>query len=122
MSGRVDEVGSSTARWRSSPAARRASAGPRPSGCAAGAGANVVVADLDDAQGGGTVGAINATGGEAVFVRVDVADPEQVAAMVSTAVDGFGRLDITVATAPVCPAPTPRSTTSVSTTGSARSR
>ncbi len=62
----------------------------------AGAGAKVVVADLDDAQGGGTVGAINATGGEAVFVRVDVADPEQVAAMVSTAIDGFGRLDIAV--------------------------
>jgi NAD(P)-dependent dehydrogenase (short-subunit alcohol dehydrogenase family) len=62
----------------------------------AGAGAKVVVADLDDAQGGGTVGAINASGGEAVFVRVDVADPEQVTAMVSTAVDGFGRLDIAV--------------------------
>jgi NAD(P)-dependent dehydrogenase (short-subunit alcohol dehydrogenase family) len=95
MSGRVDEVGQFDGKVAlvtgGASGIGRASAERF-----AGAGAKVVVADLDDAQGGGTVGAINATGGEAVFVRVDVADPEQVAAMVSTAVDGFGRLDIAV--------------------------
>jgi NAD(P)-dependent dehydrogenase (short-subunit alcohol dehydrogenase family) len=62
----------------------------------ASAGARVVVADLDDVQGGGVVGAIGATGGQAVFVRADVADPDQVSAMVATAVGAFGRLDVAV--------------------------
>jgi NAD(P)-dependent dehydrogenase (short-subunit alcohol dehydrogenase family) len=57
-------------------------------------GAKVVVADLDDVQGAGAVAAINAIGGEAVFVRADVTDPDQVAAVVGTAVDSFGRLDL----------------------------
>jgi NAD(P)-dependent dehydrogenase (short-subunit alcohol dehydrogenase family) len=56
-------------------------------------GARVVVADLDDAQGAAAVAAINALEGEAVFVRADVTDPGQVAAVVSTAVESFGRLD-----------------------------
>jgi NAD(P)-dependent dehydrogenase (short-subunit alcohol dehydrogenase family) len=60
----------------------------------AGRGAKVVVADLDDVQGGAAVAAINALKGEAVFVRADVTDPEQVSAIVTTAVDSFGRLDI----------------------------
>jgi NAD(P)-dependent dehydrogenase (short-subunit alcohol dehydrogenase family) len=57
-------------------------------------GAKVVVADLDDAQGGAAVAAINALKGEAVFVRADVTDAEQVKAIVSTAVESFGRLDV----------------------------
>jgi NAD(P)-dependent dehydrogenase (short-subunit alcohol dehydrogenase family) len=56
-------------------------------------GAKVVVADLDDVQGAVTVAAINALDGEAVFVRADVTDPEQVRAVVDTAVESFGRLD-----------------------------
>jgi len=57
-------------------------------------GARVVVGDLDDVQGAATVAAINALDGEAVFVRADVTDPEEVKAVVSTAVDSFGRLDV----------------------------
>lgn len=57
-------------------------------------GAKVVVADLDDAQGATTVGRINALGGDAVFVRTDVTVPAEVEAMVATAVDAFGGLDI----------------------------
>jgi NAD(P)-dependent dehydrogenase (short-subunit alcohol dehydrogenase family) len=53
-----------------------------------------VVADLDDVQGGATVTSINALGGAAVFVRADVTEPDQVAAVVSTAVESFGRLDV----------------------------
>jgi NAD(P)-dependent dehydrogenase (short-subunit alcohol dehydrogenase family) len=57
-------------------------------------GAQVVVADLDDAQGGAAVAGINALEGEAVFVRADVTEPDQIAAIVSTAVESFGRLDV----------------------------
>src|SRR5689334_14156385 len=57
------------------------------------AGARVVVADVDEAGGQGTVELIGAAGGEAVFVRADVADEEAVAALVETAVTRFGRLD-----------------------------
>lgn len=57
-------------------------------------GAKVVVADLDDAQGAPVVAAINATGGEAAFVRADVTDADQVQAVVDTAVDAYGRLDV----------------------------
>jgi NAD(P)-dependent dehydrogenase (short-subunit alcohol dehydrogenase family) len=57
-------------------------------------GAKVVVADLDDAQGATTVARVNAIGGEGVFVRADVTEPDDVSAMVTTAVDRFGRLDI----------------------------
>jgi NAD(P)-dependent dehydrogenase (short-subunit alcohol dehydrogenase family) len=59
-------------------------------------GARVVVADLDDAQGGAAVAAMNASGAESVFVRADVTDPEHVTAIVRTAVDSFGRLDVAV--------------------------
>ncbi len=57
-------------------------------------GARVVVADIAQAAGEETVGLIRSQGGQAVFVRVDVANAEQVAAMVQTALDAYGRLDI----------------------------
>ncbi|MEJ5254023.1 MAG: glucose 1-dehydrogenase [Acidimicrobiales bacterium] len=59
-------------------------------------GARVVVADLDDAGGADVVDAVRAAGGEAVFVRTDVAVPDDVDAMVATAVGRFGRLDVAV--------------------------
>lgn len=59
-------------------------------------GARVVVADLDEARGADVVEAVEATGGEAVFVRTDVAVPDDVDAMVATALDRFGRLDVAV--------------------------
>lgn len=60
----------------------------------AAAGARVVLADRDADRGPGVVEEITAQGGEAVFVATDVADSEQVAAMVQTAVDTFGGLHI----------------------------
>lgn len=57
-------------------------------------GARVVVADLDEAEGGATVAAIAAAGGEAVFAATDVTDPAAVTAMVEVALDRYGRLDV----------------------------
>lgn len=57
-------------------------------------GASVVVADLDEDGGRTTVKEIEGAGGAARFVRTDVADPAHVDAMVATAVDTFGRLDV----------------------------
>ncbi|KDE58012.1 short-chain dehydrogenase [Halostagnicola sp. A56] len=57
-------------------------------------GANVVVADIDTEGGTETVDQIEAAGGEAVFVQVDVTDESDVEAMVETACDTYGGLDI----------------------------
>ena len=56
-------------------------------------GAQVVVADDDETGGAETVAAIEAAGGEAVFVPADVTDDGQVEALVAGAVARFGRLD-----------------------------
>ena len=60
----------------------------------AAAGAAVVVADVDDERGEQVAADIEAQGGRARFVHVDVSDDQQVAAMVRVAVDAFGGLDI----------------------------
>lgn len=57
-------------------------------------GARVVVAELDAASGAATVEAIRDASGEAVFVAMDVTEPEQVQRAVDEAVRAFGRLDI----------------------------
>lgn len=62
----------------------------------AGAGARVVVADLDEAGAQRVAKAIVADGGEAVARGVDVSDPAAVAALVQAAVRDFGGLDIMV--------------------------
>jgi NAD(P)-dependent dehydrogenase (short-subunit alcohol dehydrogenase family) len=59
-------------------------------------GAGVVVADLDGSAGAATVARITADGGRATFVRTDVTQPDDVAAMVAAAVDAYGRLDVAV--------------------------
>ena len=56
-------------------------------------GARVVVADVEEEEGSRTVAAIADAGGEATFVRTDVADASDVARMVAAAVDNYGRLD-----------------------------
>jgi NAD(P)-dependent dehydrogenase (short-subunit alcohol dehydrogenase family) len=56
-------------------------------------GANVVVADVNDAAAAETVDLVKAEGAEARYVRTDVTDSAQVAAMVDATVDAFGRLD-----------------------------
>ena len=54
-------------------------------------GANVVVADMNAAD--ETVAAIEAGGGKALDVRVDVADDASVQAMAAAALQRFGRID-----------------------------
>jgi NAD(P)-dependent dehydrogenase (short-subunit alcohol dehydrogenase family) len=57
------------------------------------AGARVVVADIRKSVAEETVALIEAQGGEAFAVEVDVSNAEQVAAMVAEAVSRYGRLD-----------------------------
>ena len=59
-------------------------------GCAA-QGANVVVADMNPAD--ETVAAVEAVGGRAIAVRVDVADDASTRAMADAALKRFGRID-----------------------------
>lgn len=68
-------------------------------------GARVVVADIDFDGAKQTVEKIAGTGGEAVAVEVDVSDEASVAAMVRSAVDGYGRLDAAFNNAGVSHAP-----------------
>jgi NAD(P)-dependent dehydrogenase (short-subunit alcohol dehydrogenase family) len=55
-------------------------------------GARVTVADVDERGGHETVKLIEAAGGAAIFVKTDVAIPEEVEAMVRATVDAFGAL------------------------------
>jgi NAD(P)-dependent dehydrogenase (short-subunit alcohol dehydrogenase family) len=57
-------------------------------------GAAVVVADYDRAAAEAVCSGITAEGGRAVAVAVDVSQPDQVDAMVATAVQAFGGIDI----------------------------
>lgn len=66
----------------------------------------VVVADVDEAGGGATVDAIRQGGGQASFIRTDVSDEADVAAMVQHALTAYGRLDIAVNNAGIAHAPT----------------
>ncbi len=56
-------------------------------------GSRVVVADIVEESGNETVDRVQKAGGEAVFVRTDVSDEEQVEAMVARALEAFGTLD-----------------------------
>ncbi|WP_049989081.1 SDR family NAD(P)-dependent oxidoreductase [Natrinema salifodinae] len=57
-------------------------------------GASVVVADVDADAGAETVAEITDAGGDATFVRTDVSDPDDVEAMIETAVSEYGGLDV----------------------------
>ena len=57
-------------------------------------GAQVIVSDVDDAGGQETVRRIVAAGGEATFVRADVAVPAEVEALVKRTEAVYGRLDL----------------------------
>lgn len=57
-------------------------------------GAQVVVADLQDGR--GTVAAIQGVGGDAAYLPCDVADADQVAALVVATVERFGAIDVLV--------------------------
>jgi 3-oxoacyl-[acyl-carrier protein] reductase len=57
-------------------------------------GARVVVADINEKDGRGTVDFIKAAGGEAIFVRTDVAVSADVINLMAAAIAAFGRIDI----------------------------
>lgn len=59
-------------------------------------GASVLVSDIDLAAAERVAGEIESVGDRAVADRTDVADPDQVEAMVSVAVERFGGLDVGV--------------------------
>ncbi|MBM3944333.1 MAG: glucose 1-dehydrogenase [SAR202 cluster bacterium] len=56
-------------------------------------GARVAVAARRDKEGGVVVDAIRRAGGQAIFIRTDVAHADQVEAMVARTVEAFGQLD-----------------------------
>ena len=56
-------------------------------------GARVAVADLNGDGAEATVALINAAGGQAIAITVEITKPDQVNAMVARTVDAFGRLD-----------------------------
>jgi NAD(P)-dependent dehydrogenase (short-subunit alcohol dehydrogenase family) len=58
------------------------------------AGAQVAVLDINQESGRQTVAMIEATGGHAIFVEVDVADDAAVRRAVDTVAERFGRLDV----------------------------
>ena len=62
----------------------------------ASAGASVVVADLNGAGAEAVTDEITAAGGKAIKVQVDITDRYSVGAMVKTATDAFGGIDILV--------------------------
>ena len=59
-------------------------------------GAKVVVADFNEPLGREQVSKINAAGGTAAFVYVDVSNAEDVEKMVQFTVETYGRLDVAV--------------------------
>ena len=64
-------------------------------------GARIVVADLLPGPGEAAVEAVTASGGEAIFVELDVANPEANHRMAAAAVEAFGSIDVVVTAAGV---------------------
>ena len=62
-------------------------------------GASIVVADLNGDRAAAVADEVTAAGGASAVAVVDTSSPEQVEAMVATALDAFGRLDACVAAA-----------------------
>jgi NAD(P)-dependent dehydrogenase (short-subunit alcohol dehydrogenase family) len=70
----------------------------------AGEGAKVVIADVDASAGDEAVAAVRDAGGDATFVRANVAEWSDCQAMVSTAVDTYGALHVLYNNAGIFPA------------------
>ncbi|MGD9049716.1 MAG: SDR family NAD(P)-dependent oxidoreductase [Anaerolineae bacterium] len=66
-------------------------------------GARVAVVGRNEAEGAETVRRIEATGSQGLFVAADVSDSAQVQAMVDAVVGRWGRIDILVNNAAICP-------------------
>ena len=73
--------------------------GRAPAEMCAEAGAEVMVADIDEVKGPEVADAINDRGGTAVFTRVDATDERSVADSISATVQRFSRLQVLVNTA-----------------------
>ncbi len=58
--------------------------------------ANIVVSDIDEANGKKVVKEVEALGAKAIFVKTDVSKPEDNEALVDATLAAFGRLDIAV--------------------------
>ena len=56
-------------------------------------GAKVVVADVQDVGGEETVSSITAAGGEAIFIKTDVSNSQDVSALIERTMQAYGRLD-----------------------------
>jgi 3-oxoacyl-[acyl-carrier protein] reductase len=59
-------------------------------------GAKIVIADFDEESGNRVAEEIKATGAEAIFIKVDVADNKSARSMVEKTIDVYGHLDILV--------------------------
>jgi 3-oxoacyl-[acyl-carrier protein] reductase len=59
-------------------------------------GAHVVIAEIDAERGQHVANSINAGGGSALFVKVDISSPASTAAMAAGAVEKFGGIDYLV--------------------------
>ena len=70
-------------------------------------GAAIAVVDLDQETGKETMNRINQAGGESIFIKADVGNPDDAAAMVSKTVDKFGKLDILMNNAGIAQSMTP---------------
>ena len=57
-------------------------------------GAKVIIAEISNQLGNETLSLVEETGGEAIFVPVNVGDEKQVEQLVSSAVSKYGRIDI----------------------------
>jgi NAD(P)-dependent dehydrogenase (short-subunit alcohol dehydrogenase family) len=66
-------------------------------------GAKVVAAEYDEQAGSETVDLITGVGGDAVFVRTDVSNETDAAAMVAAAMDRYGRIDVLYNNAGIMP-------------------
>jgi glucose 1-dehydrogenase len=62
----------------------------------AGEGGKVVVVDLKAEHGNQTVQAIQAVGGQAIFAKANVGDPNEIRASINAAVAKWGRIDVVV--------------------------
>jgi len=74
------------------------------------AGARVAVAEISEKAGAEAARAINAAGGEAIFVKTDVSNATSVAELVDRTVSAFGRLDFAVNNAGIDPELVPEAT------------
>lgn len=67
-------------------------------------GASIVVTDVMEKEGEETARAIRDAGGQAIFVKADVANEEEVRHMVDSAIDAFGHVDVLYNNAGIMPA------------------